>query len=333
MSAFIESVWNVLLELSPWLLLGMAVAGVLHAVLPKDFVRRHMQGKGGVLKGVALGVPLPLCSCGVLPAALGLKKDGASNGATAAFLISTPQTGVDSILVSSAFLGWPFAVFKVAAAAVTGLAGGWLTDAFAPDDGSAEGGATPETGERSVRGALNHSLELLRMIWGWLLFGVLVSALITVVVPDDFFRSSLLSNPFIASFAVLLVSLPMYVCATASVPIAAALVAAGMPTGAALVFLMAGPATNIATAGAIKRGLGTRVLVIYLATVALGSIGLSMLFEWVLPSAGAISHAGHHEHQTWWAIACAVLLLGLVSAFAFMDARLWLRKRKGAGMS
>ena len=123
-----ESLWQITLELAPWLLLGMAIAGLLHGLLPPDFVGRHLRGRAGVAKAVVLGVPLPLCSCGVIPTGLGLKKDGASNGASVGFLISTPQTGVDSILVSASFLGWPFALFKVAAAAITGLVGGWIAD-------------------------------------------------------------------------------------------------------------------------------------------------------------------------------------------------------------
>ena len=116
------------MELAPWLLLGTLIAALLHGLLPQNFVQRHLQGKGGVAKAVLLGVPLPLCSCGVIPAGLGLKKDGASDGASVGFLISTPQTGVDSILVSASFLGWPFALFKVVSATVTGIVGGYLAD-------------------------------------------------------------------------------------------------------------------------------------------------------------------------------------------------------------
>ena len=131
----IQAMWEVLLSLAPWMLLGMAIAGILHVALPRGFVRRHLGGRGGVAKAVALGVPLPLCSCGVIPAGLGLKRDGASDGAAVGFLISTPQTGVDSILVSASFLGWPFALFKVLAATITGLfliVGGGDIGALAP---------------------------------------------------------------------------------------------------------------------------------------------------------------------------------------------------------
>ena len=126
MMNFIHQAWQIVLELAPWLLLGLLLAGILHVLLPVGFVKRHLGSPGfaSVLKAVAVGVPLPLCSCGVIPAALGLKKEGASNGAAVGFLISTPQTGVDSILVSATFLGWPFAIFKVISALLSGLMGG-----------------------------------------------------------------------------------------------------------------------------------------------------------------------------------------------------------------
>ena len=269
----IESTWSILLELAPWLLLGMGVAGLLHVVLPAGLVQRQLQGTGGVAKAVALGVPLPLCSCGVIPAGLGLKRDGASDGASVGFLISTPQTGVDSILVSASFLGWPFALFKVVTAGLTGLLGGWLTQAFGgervePDGGSAGHGASA----KGWREGVDHAVMILQSIWAWLVFGILASAAIQTWVPPSFFQQSLAWGGLATNMAVLAISLPLYVCATASVPIAAALVAGGMPPGAALIFLMAGPATNVATMGAVLRGFGARILGIYLATIILCSI-------------------------------------------------------------
>ena len=235
----IAASWQVLLELSPWLLLGAGIAGLLHGLLPRNFVHRQLSGRAGVLKAVLVGVPLPLCSCGVIPTGLGLKKDGASDGAAVGFLVSTPQTGVDSILVAAAFLGWPFALFKVAAAGVTGIVGGWLTEALGGDPGRPPATATDQ-GRPSLGAMFAHGAEMLRTIWRWLLFGVLVSAALTVYVPPDGLAGLGAGGGLLAMLAMLLVSLPLYVCATASVPIAAALVAGGMPVGAARVFLMAG---------------------------------------------------------------------------------------------
>ena len=317
--------WTVMLALGPWVLLGAAVAGVLHAVLPADFVRRHLgTGRGSVTKAVVLGVPLPLCSCGVIPTGLGLRKDGASRGASVGFLISTPQTGVDSVLVSAAFLGWPFALFKVGAAAATGVLGGWITDRVAPepeitasDDTATHGGPG---GQSRMTAAWEHGFDVLRTIWGWLVFGVVVSAILTVAVPASAYSALTEHGPLLAMLAMLVVSLPLYVCATASVPIAAALVVGGFPPGAALVFLMAGPATNLATIGAVYRGLGGRALSIYLATIVLGSLAAGFAFDFVLEtSALSLPHA--HEHAGILETAAAVALLGAFGWFAFETIR------------
>ena len=318
----LDAMWRVSLALAPWLLLGMVIAGVLHVVLPRNFVRRQLRGPAGVIKAVALGVPLPLCSCGVIPTGLGLKKDGASNGAAVGFLISTPQTGVDSILVSSSFLGWPFALFKVLSATVTGLVGGWITDSV---DESAVQADSADAGDSKVargglRNAVGHATEILRTIWRWVVFGVVISAAIEVFVPNDWLTGLSAFGAVVPILAALLISLPLYVCATASVPIAAALVAGGMPAGAALVFLMAGPATNVATIGAIYRALGRRALVVYLTTIILGSIGAGLAFDFVL-DAGAVSFPDAHEHHGWWAVGSAVVLMGIIAWFALDDLR------------
>jgi uncharacterized membrane protein YraQ (UPF0718 family)/copper chaperone CopZ len=329
MVVFFQAIWNVLLELAPWLLVGAAIAGMLHVLLPPNFVRRHLRGRGSVLKAVILGVPLPLCSCGVIPAGLGLKKDGASDGACMGFLISTPQTGVDSILVSAGFLGWPFALFKVGAAFLTGIAGGWLTDRWGGPEIPlvSEGAESAEHDHRGLAGMIAHALDLLRSIWGWLAIGVLVSAAISAWLPTEFITGLSHWGGLVTMLAVLVISLPMYVCATASVPIAAALVAGGLPAGAALVFLMAGPATNVATIGAVHRGFGTRVLAIYLGTIIIGSIGLGMAFDAVLPTAVA-QVILHGDHSAWWAVASAVLLLGLMARFALQDVLRWRAARR-----
>ncbi|MCA9237957.1 MAG: permease [Planctomycetales bacterium] len=324
---YFVAVWDILLELAPWLLLGAAAAGALHVLLPADFVKRHLQGRAGVAKSVFLGVPLPLCSCGVIPVGLGMKQDGASDGAAVGFLIATPQTGVDSVLVTASFLGWPFAVFKVFAALVTGLAGGWLADGRASAPAPAPSlllpiidRDPPPPRPRGWRAFFDHALMILESIWRWLAIGVLASAAITVLLPDAALSALGSYGGLPAMLAALVVSLPLYVCATASVPMAAALVAAGLPTGAALVFLMAGPATNVATIGAVGKTLGRRALVVYLSTIIVGSIGFGLVFNWLL--AGVGEHALGHVHAApWWAVASAVALAALMLRFALGDLR------------
>lgn len=325
------AMWHVLLQLAPWILLGTLIAGLLHGLLPRGLVRRKLRGPAGVVKAVALGVPLPLCSCGVIPAGIGLKKDGASDGSSIGFLISTPQTGVDSILVSASFLGWPFALFKVFSAGLMGIAGGLLVDGLdrRADDETADDGIEGSSSSQSgLRGMLNHGLEIIQSIWYWLVFGIVVSAAIDEFVPDSFLTGIGSLGILASALAALAISLPLYVCAVASVPIAAALVAGGLPPGAALVFLMAGPATNVATIGAIYRQFGARPLVVYLATIIAGSVGLAVAFDWLLATDPTRGNLAHEGHDAWWAQACAVVLLLLLAWFAADDLRSWRRRRR-----
>ena len=327
--ALADASWDVLLELAPWLLLGSVVAGLLHGLVPPDLVQRALRGPSGVVRAVMLGIPLPLCSCGVIPAGIGLQRSGASRGASVGFLIATPQTGVDSIAVSAGFLGWPFALYKVAAALVTGLAGGLLVEAIDPGEDKQQEDAARSHADRSVRGMVAHAVDVIRMIWGWLLFGVLVSAGLTVFLPTGGLGSLVGGSAVVGVLLVLVASLPLYVCATASVPIAAALVAAGLPTGAALVFLMAGPATNVATLGAVWRAFGGRALAGYLGTIIIGSVGLGLAYEPLLGQLVASGGQGH-DHAAWWAQLSAGLLVASFLWFAIEDVRARIADRRAA---
>ena len=333
--------WKILCQLAPWLLLGMLFSGLLSVLLPRGFVHRRFHGWAGTVKAVLLGIPLPLCSCGVVPAGIGLKNQGASNGASVGFLISTPQTGIDSILVSSSFFGWPFAIFKMVTAGITGVVGGWLTDRVEPNQESHDVDEIREhvsqdaesDPEFSVPGVSvfmrlwDHSVEIVRSIWIWLAIGIVISAIIEIYIPSHWFETVGEWGLFPSMLLVLLVSTPLYVCATASVPIAAALVTGGLPPGAALVFLMAGPATNVTTIGAIFGRFGLRTVGVYLATIILGSMVFAWLFDWLLTAdvAARTSHA--HDHQSWWSIFSALILLVLMLSFAWSDLMRWWRKR------
>lgn len=325
---YLADLWQILTDLSPSLLLGLFIAGLIHVYLPPGLVHRGLNqpSMASVTRASLLGVPLPLCSCGVIPTALGLRKEGASPGATTAFMISTPQTGVDSILVSAAFLGWPFALFKLVAAFVTGLAGGALVNRFVPADPQTmdpPASASPEAPrDRGLIGALRYAVfDLLAAIDLWLVGGVLAAALVTTLTPPDFFAGQVWAQGLVGMLVVLAISLPLYVCTTASVPIAASLIAAGMPAGSALVFLMAGPATNVATIGAVYRTLGPRVLTLYLATVVVMSLSFGLAFERLL--AVSVTGASVHDHGTDW--------LALISTFVLLALLLWLSVRRLRG--
>ncbi|MDG1896967.1 MAG: permease [Fuerstiella sp.] len=331
----VDAIWSIWLELAPWLLLGAVVAGLMHVVVPTGWLHRHLSGRMGVAKAVLVGIPLPLCSCGVIPVGLGLRSEGASRGASVGFLISTPQTGVDSILVSVSFLGWPFALLKVVVALVTGLVGGLVTNiGEVADEQLAHSTAANPEGLHSRSPAtiskphafLDQTIDIVRSIWGWLFVGVVVSAVITRVVPPNAFADVGALTGLSALLVTLLISLPLYVCATASVPIAAALVDSGLPPGAALVFLMAGPATNVATLGAVYRTLGPRSLSVYLTTIVIGSVTAGLAFNHVIDTSVTLHHV--HDHVAWWRIVCAVVLAVMVSMFAISDGLRFVRKRR-----
>ena len=356
MMIFLTQVWSILLELSPWLLLGCFVAGLLHVCMPANFIRSHL-GKPGLastVKAALIGVPMPLCSCSVIPTGIGLKKEGAGTGAAVSFITSTPQTGVDAVAVTVAFLGWPFALFKVFAAFITGIIAGLLAEgrsASKSTENSSDqatstsepaapitsccGTPTAETPQQSLLEkckklwafAIN---DLLHMIWRWLVVGILLSAAITTWIGTDSFHIDSTTGTLLAFAAVLAISIPLYVCDIASVPIAAAMVASGLPTGVALVFLMAGPATNIATIGAVARGLGKRALIAYLSVVIIGSVLLGLSYDYFIgwiPNQGlntsALTANNHEHHPSLFSAIAAVIMVLLFVWFAFKDLRRW----------
>ncbi|MDT8391201.1 MAG: permease [Lentisphaeria bacterium] len=303
---FILNMWHITQELALWLLIGCAVAGVMHAFLPANFIHRHFgkPGLGNIVKASLLGVPLPLCSCGVIPAAIGLKKDGASDAAAVGFLVSTPQTGVDSIAVSGAFLGWPFALFKVLSALVTGVIAGVVV--LLTGRPRVETAETKRREEPPASGGFWRKLyeagdfalnDLLAGFAVWVFVGIVISAAITTALPAGYLADSAIATGLTGILLMLVISLPMYVCATGSVPVAAALVAAGMPTGAALVFLMAGPATNAATLGAVLKAFGKRVTTIYVSVIAIGSVICGLLYETVFGDLRATRDMVHDGHS------------------------------------
>jgi len=272
------------------------------------------------------GVPLPLCSCGVIPVAMSLSKQGASKGATVAFLLSTPQTGVDSILVTYSLLGPVFAIFRPIAALVTGFVGGVLVNVFGARPEAAGRrleGKDPQPdpvvplGKRIVGGLKHGFVTLPRNIGRPLLIGLAVAGVISALVPDDFFADRL-GKGLPAMLVMMLIGIPIYVCASASVPVAAALILKGLSPGAALVFLMTGPATNAAGLATIWNTLGRRTAILYLATVAVCSLLGGLLLDAVVQ--GVDIHAGTHGHNMgpgWVQHASAVILLAILG-YAFL---------------
>ncbi len=340
MTDFLEqwmyAVWEILALSGPWLLVGFLLAGLIHILLPEQVVYRHL-GKDdwrSVLTAAVAGVPIPLCSCSVLPTAMSLRKSGASRGATTSFLISTPETGVDSIGITWALTDPLMTVVRPIAALVTALGSGLLVNllvktglASGPrvDAEAASSRAHDHSHEHdhpvdesgSVLGrALRYAFgPLLDDLTPWFLFGLALSGLIAVLVPEGFFASELTSG-WPAMLGMLVIGVPMYVCATASTPIAAALVAKGLDPGAALIFLLAGPATNLATIAVVRGFLGGRILAAYLISIAAFSLAcgalLGPIYGLLGMDASAIMAEATEKGLGWLDIAGGAVMVGLL---------------------
>lgn len=319
--AYFGELANLVNEMSPYLLLGFLFAGVLRVVFPRHIITRYMGQNNfrSVFNASLLGVPMPLCSCGVLPAGIGFYRNGASRGPTISFLISTPQTGVDSILATYSLLGLPLAIIRPVVALITGLAGGVLGNAVERNGKEEDPGdqRTEEHYERSVKELFRYGfVELIQDISKWLVIGMLLAAFLSVLIPADFFTSTI-SSEYLAMLLMIAASVPLYICATGSIPIAAVLLMKGLAPGAALVLLMAGPATNIATMAVIGNTLGKRSLWVYLGTIIGGALFFGILVNELLPRewfTGALSSVSHmHDHPAgWFKWASSAVLLVLI---------------------
>lgn len=339
----IYSLIGMLNEMSPYILLGFLIAGIMHAFIPQRLFAKHLSGTGwkSVVKSAAIGVPLPLCSCGVLPTAIGMKRNGASKAATTSFLIATPQTGMDSIAATWSLLGPAFAIIRPIAALFTALFGGMAVgrsekapatsctrscsptpSSIAAEDSNKE---KQTFMQKSVNALRYGFIDLVGSIGGWLVVGLIIAALITVYVPADAL-ASLGSRPLLAMIMVLIVAIPMYVCATGSIPIAMSLMLKGLSPGTALVLLMAGPAANFASFALISKEMGRRSAIIYLASIIIGAMGFGLAIDYLLPADwfSLKTMAGHCSHGglTWplFPTLCSVILVGLL-AYTFIAGR------------
>ena len=317
---FFEALWQLSLAMSPYILFGLFFAGILHEIVPSSIVTKHL-GKdniSSVVKSTIFGIPLPVCSCGVIPLATSIKKSGASKGATLSFLISTPITGVDSIMATYGVFGWIFTLYRAFTSMIIAMIAGILTNIFDKEEVETKkptfSAMTPKTstsftinmpkkekescgtGSGSccsssdvkqktfsfVRAMKYAFVTLLGDIAKPLFWGLLLGALITVAIPDNL-AELLKDNSWLSYLMVIAIAIPMYVCATASLPIAAGLMLSGVSAGAAFVFLSAGPATNTVTIGVVKKMLGSKSLAIYLGSIIVGSIffglGLDYIFD------------------------------------------------------
>jgi len=315
-----------LAEMAPYLLFGFLVAGVLYAFVPGEFYRKHLSRPGAlaVIKAALIGVPLPLCSCGVLPTAVSLRRNGASRGASTSFLIATPQTGVDSIAATYSLLGPAFAIIRPVAALVTAFVGGMLVNR---EDRTCTVGGDVEVDSidapvsdhfgGKIRDALRYGfVEMIQNIGKWLIIGLVIAAAITVFIPDGFFMM-FAEYPLLSMIAVVIIAVPMYVCSTGSIPIALSLMLKGLSPGAAFVLLMAGPAANFASIIIVSKSLGRKTAAIYLSTIIIGAVSIGMCIDYLMPrdwfTMPVFAGEGHcHLHVGLFPGICSVALLILL---------------------
>lgn len=336
--------WNLFLSSAPWLLLGFTIAGLIKTLIPEGWLNRHLGQAGwwSTVKAAFIGAPLPLCSCGVVPVALGLRKAGASKNATVSFLVATPETGVDSVSVTYALLGPFMAVVRPIAAITSGIVAGLLV-------GAAEHSGHPASTEKSsscchkktepenvelsccskenkpastlwqkLRIGLKFSyVDMLQDITPWLLLGLAFAAVVETWVPASFLAQW--GDGFWVFVVMALIGVPMYICATASTPIAAGLLLSGLSPGAVLVFMMAGPATNIGTLAIITRELGARAVIAYLTGVIAVSFVFGYLTNFIVRqwNIDIVAQAGvfhNHEYTVWTTLMGVVLALLMLNS-------------------
>ena len=325
-------IWTLLCEMSPYLLLGFLLAGLMHEFIPNKVYTKYLGTNS--LKSVVLaalfGVPLPLCSCGVIPTAMGIRKEGASKGATISFLIATPQTGIDSITATYSLMGLPFAIIRPVVAFVTAIFGGVLcnsidTDQQTPSNSPLKGEDKKESLplRGRFRGVISYAFgEMMEDIGKWLVVGLIVAGIITAAVPDSWF-TVFQGNTLYSILFVLMFSIPMYLCATGSIPIALALMLKGLTPGAALVLLMAGPASNAASILVVGKVLGKRAMLVYLIAIITGAILFGFGIDYLLPrewfTAPVAQYAACHDGgiSIFSYICTALLLVLLVRALFF----------------
>ena len=321
---FITDFVIILGEMSPYLLLGFFFAGLLYAFLPRHKIEKYLNGTSFMtsVRAALFGIPLPLCSCGVIPTGIALYKNGASKGGTISFLISTPQTGIDSILATYSLLGLPFAIVRPFAALITGISCGVLTSKIVKEKRQVKHlsykNHTNKTFVEKVKEIFRYGfVKFIQDIAKWLVIGLVLAAIISALAPNNFFEVLSLP-PFYQMLLILVVTIPMYICATGSIPLAAVLIMKGLNPGAALVLLMAGPATNVATITMIGKVLGKKSLITYLATIISGALFFGLVIDHFLPSQWftQIVHKNldhnHIQSLNWLQIISGITLMALI---------------------
>ncbi len=313
---YLIETWSLIAEMGPYLLLGFLIAGLLHKWIRQQWIEQHLGQPGfkSIVLASIFGVPMPLCSCGVIPVTASLREKGASKGAATSFLTSTPQTGIDSILATYGMLGPVFALYRVVVAFVSGIGVGLIVELFnkknevvVPRSSVTE--STRPTWTESLRYGL---ITLPGDIAGSLFVGFLLAGLISAAAPDDLL-ANLPGGVYTSILLTTVIAVPFYICSTGSIPLALALIDSGLPVSAALVLLIAGPATNIATITTMRKTLGGRETTIYVAMIILVSWAAALIFHEFL-STSAFEHGHIHlSGLSLWSHATGIALIAMLA--------------------
>lgn len=329
----VRTSWNILAEFAPYLLIGFSIAGLLHYCIPPKLIINQLGESNiySILKAALLGIPLPLCSCSVIPVASSIRKIGASRGATISFLSSTPQTGVDSILATYALFGWIFTIIKLTVALLCGVVSGVLVDIFCKhqeattEDLDFEHTHHTQVTQKSINGSLRYFFVGLPLdLYKPLLIGIFIAGLINNFLPSDFFTGTF-SSGLVAFIGITLISLPLYVCAVESLPLAFAFLSAGISPGAVLVFLIVGPATNSATILSTLKIIGKRSTIIYIFTLVVIAWSAGYLMNLFL-DIEINDFKEHHSHLSIWNHLSGSILLAYFLNAILCESFFWRKK-------
>jgi uncharacterized protein len=319
--------------MSIYILIGLLIAGILKQLIPDDFVLKHL-GRGSissVLKATLFGIPLPVCSCSVIPLAQSLRKEGASKGAVQSFLISSPITGVDSILATFSFFGLIFTIFRVISSIIIAIIVGLIQNFVEKDDSSfkkenisvsscgctssCDSTAKKEKKKFSLKSAFSYAYVTLFIDMAKPLFiGLVFGAIFTTFAPKEY-TSLLFENQILTYIIIMLFSMPLYVCATASLPIAAALMTEGMSPGAAFIFLTAGPATSAITMSVVYKTLGKTSLIIYLSSIGILSFLFGFGFDLFFSDVNILQFDLHNEESSLISQIASFIMLFLIAYY------------------
>ena len=323
-----------------YVLFGLLFAGILKQIIPDDFVIKHL-GRGSVssvVKATLFGIPLPVCSCSVIPLAQSLKKEGASKGAVQSFLISSPITGVDSILATFSFFGLIFTIFRVISSVIIAITVGLIQNFVDKDEkiikeevSISSCGCSNSCSSSSVKKSFSIKkvffyayvtlfVDMVKPLFIGLIFG----ALFTTLAPKEY-TSLLFENQILTYIVIMLFSMPLYVCATASLPIAAALMLEGMSAGAAFIFLTAGPATSAITMSVVYKTLGKTSLIIYLSTISVLSLFFGFLFDLFFSDINILQFNLHDEETNLISQIASFIMLFLMAYYLIKP---WLFRKK-----